>query len=73
MKFFIMISEKSMPTLQKSWCASISKKRYSEAVVVYAAKHTRHTNTLRRQNAESAMLKLVVCIITTGLKRYFLY
>ena len=41
----------------------------SELLVVCSEIHTKHINTLRRQNVELLNAKLVVHIVTTGLYR----
>jgi hypothetical protein len=41
---------------------------YSEIIAVYSQIHTRHINTLCGQNVELLNVKLVVHIVTTGLK-----
>jgi len=40
---------------------------YREFIAVCSQIHTKHTNTLCRQNGELLNVKLVVHIITTGL------
>jgi hypothetical protein len=42
---------------------------FREKSAVYGENHTKHTNTLRRQNAALIMLKQAVHIETTGLER----
>ena len=40
---------------------------YSVTTAVYSEIHTKHINTLCGQNVELLNVKLVVCIVTTGL------
>jgi hypothetical protein len=40
---------------------------YPEIISVYSEIQTKHINTLCEQNVEFFNVKLVVCIITTGL------
>jgi hypothetical protein len=42
---------------------------YREIIAVCFQTHTKHTNTLCGQNVELLNVKLVVHIVTTGLKR----
>ena len=42
---------------------------YSEIIAVCSQIHTKHMNTLRRQNVELLNVKVAVHIVTTGLKR----
>jgi len=41
---------------------------YREIIAVCSQIHTKHINTLRGQNVELLNVKLVVHIVTTGLK-----
>jgi len=41
---------------------------YREIIAVCSQIHTKHINTLYRQNVELLNVKLVVSIVTTGLK-----
>ena len=40
---------------------------YREIIAVCSQIHTKHMNTLCWQNVEFVTVKLVVCIVTTGL------
>jgi len=40
---------------------------YREIIAVCSQIHTKHTNTLWRQNMEFVNVNLVVCIVTTGI------
>ena len=40
---------------------------YKEIIAVYSQIHTKHINTLCGQNVEFVNVKLVECIVTTGL------
>ena len=40
---------------------------YSEIIAVCSQIYIKHTNTLRVDNVELVNVKLVVCILTTGL------
>ena len=44
---------------------------YREIIAVCSEIHTKHINTLSGQNVELLNVKLVVCIVTTGLWRGF--
>ena len=45
---------------------------YREIIAVCSEIHTKHTNTLCGHNVELLNVKLVVRIVTTGLKRFSL-